>query len=228
MTRYFSMKQASRFLMVTLLALATASCGFHLRGNYMLPEGIAKLSLTSFDPYGQLTRQVKSQFKMHGIQQVTPAKNVPNLNIVSESDGDRTLSLYQNNGRAEYELTYSVNYSVSIPNHGVENFTTRVTRTFLDNPLTALAKSVEEDELKQVMRQQAAQQIMRQLARLTVTFNKIAEEEHNDALADTLPSKSSVTTEKLSDKQAADTMFAQPQSQSLPQINSISEGTNLE
>ena len=78
------------------------------------------------------------------------------------------------------------------------------------------------------MRQQAAQQIMRQLARLTVTFNKIAEEEHNDALADTLPGKSSVTTEKLSDKQAADTMFAQPQSQSLPQINSISEGTNLE
>ncbi|WP_297485948.1 LPS assembly lipoprotein LptE [uncultured Photobacterium sp.] len=182
MKSFFSANSLTRLLIITLLALTTASCGFHLRGNYMLPEGIAKLSLTSFDPYGQLTRMVKYQFKLHGIEEVKPAATVPNLNITSESTGDSTLSLYQNNGKAEYDLTLTVNYTVTIPNQGIEQFSTKVTRTFLDNPLSALAKSVERDELVNVMREQAAQQIMRKLARLTTVFNKMEEDKLNSEL----------------------------------------------
>lgn len=182
MKSFFSANSLTRLLIITLLALTTASCGFHLRGNYMLPEGIAKLSLTSFDPYGKLTRMVKYQFKLHGIEEVKPAATVPNLNITSESTGDSTLSLYQNNGKAEYDLTLTVNYTVTIPNQGIEPFSTKVTRTFLDNPLSALAKSVERDELVDVMREQAAQQIMRKLARLTTVFNKMEEDKLNAEL----------------------------------------------
>ncbi|MCP4956584.1 LPS-assembly lipoprotein LptE [Photobacterium aquimaris] len=182
MKSFFSANSLTRLLIITLLALTTASCGFHLRGNYMLPEGIAKLSLTSFDPYGKLTRMVKYQFKLHGIEEVKPAATVPNLNITSESTGDSTLSLYQNNGKAEYDLTLTVNYTVTIPNQGIEQFSTKVTRTFLDNPLSALAKSVERDELIDVMREQAAQQIMRKLARLTTVFNKMEEDKLNAEL----------------------------------------------
>ncbi|KJG20230.1 lipoprotein [Photobacterium iliopiscarium] len=182
MKSFFSANSLTRLLIITLLALTTASCGFHLRGNYMLPEGIAKLSLTSFDPYGKLTRMVKYQFKLHGIEEVKPAAAVPNLNITSESTGDSTLSLYQNNGKAEYDLTLTVNYTVTIPNQGIEQFSTKVTRTFLDNPLSALAKSVERDELVDVMREQAAQQIMRKLARLTTVFNKMEEDKLNAEL----------------------------------------------
>ncbi|PSV40503.1 LPS assembly lipoprotein LptE [Photobacterium sp. GB-210] len=186
MKSFFSANSLTRLLIITLLALTTASCGFHLRGNYMLPDGIAKLSLTSFDPYGQLTRMVRYQFKLHGISEVAPAKNVPNLNINSESQGERTLSIYQNNGKAEYDLTLTVNYSVTIPNQGQQTYTTKVTRTFLDNPLTALAKSVEQDELVNVMREQAAQQIMRKLARLTTVFNKIEEDKLDSQLKEIL------------------------------------------
>lgn len=152
----------------------------------MLPNGIAKLSLTSFDPYSKLTRMVRYQFKLHGISEVSPAKDVPNLNINSESTGERTLSIYQNNGKAEYDLTLTVNYSVTIPNQGQQTYTTKVTRTFLDNPLTALAKSIEQDELVDVMREQAAQQIMRKLARLTSVFNKIEEDKLDSQLKEIL------------------------------------------
>lgn len=217
MKALFSIKSTLRTLFVAVLALATASCGFHLRGNYMLPDDIAKLSLTSFDQYSTLTRLVESQFKLHGIEAVPPAATVPNLHLMGESTGDRTLSLYQNSRKAEYELTYIVRYRIVVPNKSTETYTTKVTRNFLDNPLTALAKSVERDELEDVMRKQAAQQIMRQLARLTAIFNKIEEQELEVELeemmnGDTNASEQSlgtVTTEKVGDTNAANALFNQ-------------------
>ncbi|UXI01912.1 LPS assembly lipoprotein LptE [Photobacterium sp. TY1-4] len=193
MKAVFSLTHTIRFLLVSLLALATASCGFHLRGNYMLPDDIAKLSLTSFDEYGQLKRQVESQFEMHGIEAVPPSETVPNLHLISESVGERTLSLYQNSRAAEYELTYTVNYSIVVPEKGSQTYTTRVNRTFLDNPLTALAKSVERDMIEDEMRQQAARQIMRQLARLTAVFNKLEEAELEAMLNDGAGSTTQIT-----------------------------------
>ncbi|EAS41409.1 hypothetical protein C9J48_25745 [Photobacterium profundum] len=219
MKALFSIKSTLRTLFVAVLALATASCGFHLRGNYMLPDDIAKLSLTSFDQYSKLTRLVEAQFKLHGIESVPPTATVPNLHLIGESTSDRTLSLYQNSRKAEYELTYIVKYRIVVPNKSTETYTTKVTRNFLDNPLTALAKSVERDELEDVMRKQAAQQIMRQLARLTAIFNKIEEQELEIELDEMMkgdtetnaikPSQSTVTTEKVDDTNAANALFNQ-------------------
>lgn len=213
MKAIFSLKSIFRTFLIATLALATASCGFHLRGNYMLPDDIAKLSLTSFDPYGPLHRQVKSQFKMHGIEAVPSSSKVPNLHLISESVDERTLSLYQNARAAEYELTYTVRYSIVVPGKGSQSFTTRVNRTFLDNPLTALAKSVERDMIENEMRQQASRQIMRQLARLTAKFNQLDEESletlEQDAANDVTSAngKVTVTTERLTVQEAAEQLF---------------------
>ncbi|MGF1702802.1 LPS assembly lipoprotein LptE [Photobacterium makurazakiensis] len=208
MKALFSLKSTIRTLFVAVLALATASCGFHLRGNYMLPDDIAKLSLTSFDRYGQLHRQVKSQFKLHGIEPVAPSSKVPNLHLISESTGERTLSLYQNARAAEYELTYTVRYRIVVPNKGSQTYTSRVNRTFLDNPLTALAKSVERDMIEDEMRQQASRQIMRQLARLTADFNKMEANELELLLKEnTNEDGITVTTEEDTDQQAANDIF---------------------
>ncbi|MEI8594950.1 LPS-assembly lipoprotein LptE [Photobacterium sp. Hal280] len=196
-----------RLVFVVVLALATASCGFHLRGNYMLPDDIARLSLTSFDKYGPLTRMVKSQFKLHGIEAVPPSSQVPNLHLLSESLGERTLSLYQNSRAAEYELTYTVSYQVVVPDKGAKRFTTKVNRSFLDNPLTALAKSVERDMLQDEMRQQASRQIMRQLARLTADLNHSDADDADFPASDTNGSVTTIETETDADKQAADQMF---------------------
>ncbi|KDM91206.1 LPS assembly lipoprotein LptE [Photobacterium galatheae] len=190
-----------RLVIIAVLALTTTACGFHLRGNYMLPDDIARLSLTSFDQYGPLTRMVKSQFKLHGIEAVPPSAQIPNLHLLSESQGERTLSLYQNSRAAEYELTYTVNYQVVVPEKGAKRFTTKVNRSFLDNPLTALAKSVERDMLLDEMRQQAARQIMRQLARLTADLNQIDTETEN------VQGVSTIETETDADKQAAEQLF---------------------
>ncbi|KXF79832.1 LPS-assembly lipoprotein LptE [Enterovibrio coralii] len=172
-----TMFRSLRTLLVVVAALATASCGFHLRGSYNLPDEIQTLSVTSFDQYGKLTREMKSQLRQHDIKLVSPAAAVSNLNLNGESYGESTLSLYQNSRVAEKQFAYTVSYSVTVPEKGSYNFSTSLSRTYLDNPLTALAKSVEEEMLAQEMRVEATKQIMRQLARLNAHIEEYERKE---------------------------------------------------
>nr|WP_216613300.1 LPS assembly lipoprotein LptE [Vibrio sp. 99-8-1] len=149
-----------------LTVSALSACGFHLRGNYLVPQEISSISLTSFDQFSQLTRDVDAQLRLNDIELVPPSASIPNLHLVNESVGERTLSLYQNSKAAEIELTYTTSYRVTIPDVGSKTFTTNATRNYLDNPRAALAKSVERDLIVDEMRKQTATQIMRQLARL--------------------------------------------------------------
>lgn len=153
-------------IIVVLLSIVLSACGFHLRGNYVVPEEVSKISLTSFDVYGPLTRNIDAQLRLNNIEVVSPASSVPNLHLVSESVSERTLSLYQNSRAAEIELKYSTSFRITIPNVGSKTYSTLVTRNYLDNPRTALAKSVERDLIEDEMRLQAANQIMRQMARV--------------------------------------------------------------
>lgn len=151
---------------VVLAASLLSACGFHLRGDYSIPEELDTMSLTSYDQYSNFTRMMKGQLRMSKIKLVSPAADVPNLHLISEGVGERTLSLYQNTRAAEKELTFRTSYRVTIPELGSKTFSTSVTRSYLDNPLTALAKSVERDMIEDEMRKLAASQIIRQMARL--------------------------------------------------------------
>jgi LPS-assembly lipoprotein len=154
--------------LITVLCLSTllAGCGFHFRGDYIVPKNIGTLSVTSFDQYAPLVRQINTELRLNGVDVVAPSSTTPNLHLASETIREKTLSLYQNSRAAEKELTYTANYRVTIPNEGSTSLSAKVTRSYLDNPLTVLAKSVERDLIEDEMRVQAAQQILRQLARL--------------------------------------------------------------
>ncbi len=166
MSRSFITKLASLLLSVSILS----GCGFHFRGDYHIPKAISNMSLTSYDQYATLTRMVQTELRMNGITVVPPASDTVNLHLLSESVSERTLSLYQNTRAAEKELTYRANYRVLLPNKELKVFTTQVNRSFLANSMTALAKSVERDLIEDEMREQAAKQIMRQLARLRKSY----------------------------------------------------------
>tara|TARA_B100001057_G_scaffold498153_2_gene604309 strand:+ start:606 stop:1259 length:654 start_codon:yes stop_codon:yes gene_type:complete len=156
-------------LKVTIVVLTVSllsACGFHLRGDYSVPEELNKISVTSYDQYSTFTRMMKGQLRINDVEIVPPAENTPNLHIISEGVGERTLSLYQSTLAAEKELTFNASYRVTIPELGSKTFSTSVTRSYLDNPLTALAKSVERDMIEDEMRKLATSQILRQMARL--------------------------------------------------------------
>ncbi|MDW6003411.1 LPS-assembly lipoprotein LptE [Vibrio mangrovi] len=155
-----------RHIFLVLLTVSLTACGFHLRGDYDVPEALDKLSVTSYDQYSKFTRMVKNRLRLNEIEIVEPAEDIPNLHLVSESVSSRTLSIYQNTIAAEKELTLNATFQVTVPDVGTKTFSTRVTRSYLDNPLTALAKSLESAMITDEMRQLASSQIIRLMARL--------------------------------------------------------------
>ena len=160
-----------KFITVMLLTAVLSACGFNLRGEYSIPDEITELSLTSFDKYNQLTRNVDAQLRLNDIAIVSPSSTVPNLHLLTESVSETTLSLYQNSKAAEKQLQYKTSYRVTIPGQESQTYSTSVTRSYLSNSNTALAKSVERDLIEDEMSLQAATQIMRQLARLNNQFD---------------------------------------------------------
>ncbi|MDF2154899.1 LPS assembly lipoprotein LptE [Vibrio sp. CAU 1672] len=166
--RLYSLMKLPVILMLTGLLSA---CGFHLRGEYTVPAELHTLSFTSYDEYSPLARYVRSQLTMNKVNLTQPSPSVPNINLIEEKLEERTLSLYQNSRAAEKELTYMVKYRVTVPGYGARDFTTTVNRNYLDNPLTALAKSVERDVIEDEMRQQAANQMMRQLGQIRTAYD---------------------------------------------------------
>ncbi|MGR5237422.1 LPS-assembly lipoprotein LptE [Vibrio alfacsensis] len=166
--RFFSL---IKLPVVLVLAGLLSACGFHLRGEYSVPEELHTMSFTSYDEYSSLTRYVRAQLELNKVDLVQPSSNIPNLHLIEATMDERTLSLYQNSRAAEKELTYVVKYRVTIPDLGTKNFTTTVNRNYLDNPLTALAKSVEREVIEDEMRQQAASQMMRQLGRVRAEYD---------------------------------------------------------
>lgn len=175
---FSSIKLTTAVLVASLLA----GCGFHLRGDYSIPESLNTLSLTSYDEYSSFTRMMKGQLRLSEVEIVPPASNVPNLHLISESVSERTLSLYQTARAAEKELTFRASYRVTAPGLGAKTLSTSVTRSYLDNPLSALAKSVERDMIEDEMRKLAATQIVRQMARLKAD---IAHNRFDDEVAET-------------------------------------------
>ncbi|WP_199435984.1 LPS assembly lipoprotein LptE [Vibrio owensii] len=167
--RFFSL---IKLPVVLVLAGLLSACGFHLRGEYSVPEELHTMSFTSYDEYSPLTRYIRAQLELNKVDLVQPSSNTPNLHLIEATIDERTLSLYQNSRAAEKELTYVVKYRVTIPGFGAKDFTTTVNRNYLDNPLTALAKSVERDVIEDEMRQQAASQMMRQLGRVRAEYEQ--------------------------------------------------------
>ncbi|WP_394250783.1 LPS assembly lipoprotein LptE [Vibrio profundi] len=151
---------------VILTVSLLSACGFHLRGDYSVPDELNTISVTSYDQYSTFTRMVKGQLRMNDVNITAPSSNTPNLHLLGENIEERTLSLYQNTRAAEKELTFTASYRVTVPELGDKTFTTNVTRSYLDNPLTALAKSVEREMIEDEMRKLASIQILRQMARL--------------------------------------------------------------
>ena len=158
-----------RFVIGLLIVSVISSCGFRLRGDYLLAPELQTLYVSSVDTHGELTRVLKRHLELN---QVTIVKSFtvahPELHVLKDNLTRRTLSVFPNGQVAEYELIYAVNYQLRFPNQDPRNYSFELNRDYQDDPDIALAKSRELTLLLSEMRKQAADRILRNMASIKI------------------------------------------------------------
>lgn len=148
------------------IAIVTAGCHYHLL-TAPVPSEMQTITLSSYDPYGQLTHAVRTELHLNNVTVDDDTKaesdTLPSLQIFNASESQVTTSVFQDGKTAEYQLTLIVQAQVLIPGNGYYPTNIKVYRSYFDNFMTALAKDAERDTLRQEMLQQAAQQLVRKL-----------------------------------------------------------------
>jgi LPS-assembly lipoprotein len=156
-----------RLIIALTLVSLLSSCGFHLRGDYLLSDELQTLYVSSSDVHGELTRLVKQHLSHNQVKVLKSKKaKVPELRIMSDTLDRRTLSVFENGQVAEYELIYAVYYQLRFANEEPQNFRFELNRDYQDDPSLALAKSRELSLLLSEMRTSAADKILRDMARV--------------------------------------------------------------
>lgn len=153
---------------LVLAVLGLSACGFHLQGHTPLPDVVKT-------PYVQTTDR-QSEFAVsleramissgaHPVDEKDKASVV--VNILKDDVVRRTLSVSAQNQPDEYELTYTVRFSVTagdkelLPPTDITNV-----RSFAFAEQLLLAKNHEEMILRQDMAHDLADMVMRRLASL--------------------------------------------------------------
>ena len=162
-------KAHSGIAVIALLTLFISSCGFHLRGDYLMSPQLKTLHLSSADKFGELTRLVKQHLSINNVKLVpSAATDIAQLRLFKDSLNRRTLSVFPNGQVAEYELIYTVSYQLTVSATDVRSFEFELNRDYQDDPNIALAKSRELDLMLTEMRKEAANKILRDLSTIII------------------------------------------------------------
>jgi LPS-assembly lipoprotein len=153
---------------VACLTLAFGGCGFHLQGHTPLPEVVRTPYVQTVDKQSEFIvslRRAMLSSGAHPVEQKDKASVV--VQIIKDDVVRRTLSVSAQNQPDEYELTYTVRFTVTagdkelLPPTDISNV-----RSFAFSEQLLLAKNHEEMILRQDMAHDLADMVMRRLASL--------------------------------------------------------------
>ena len=148
------------------MCLALTACGYHLRGKVEIPEGITAVYVKA--PNRTLERTWMEELSVWGVPTAPTAEKADAILAVDKETLDRrVLSVDADTGKVtEYELAYSVRYSMRRPDASEllpPQTVTRI-RNYIFSPDSVLGNESEQRLLFDEMREDAIRQIMVQLS----------------------------------------------------------------
>ncbi|HXO63064.1 MAG TPA: LPS assembly lipoprotein LptE [Steroidobacteraceae bacterium] len=152
---------------VAAAAMVTA-CGFHLEGHTPLPESLRTPYVETQDRQSDFVQSLQRALLSDGAH-LAPDRDKASatVNILKDNLKRRVVSVSNLNQPNEYEITYTVTFSVSAGDKELlAPQDVSATRVFSFNESQLLAKGNEEDVLRTAMAHDLADMVMRRLARL--------------------------------------------------------------
>lgn len=155
-------------LLMVMLLLVASGCGFKLRGLYDIPPSLSRVAILSDQTNSELVRTLDQALQANG---VTVDNQAPyRIELVEETMSRRTLSLDSSARASEYELRGEVTFQVT----NAEGELMLAPRSLMSersynvDSSNITASESQEPILRQQIRQDLAQQIMRQYIRIQI------------------------------------------------------------
>lgn len=161
------MRQTLACLAIALMFLVSG-CGFHLRGQAPLPASLATPFIDSSDRYTPLHAALEARLRAAGARLATdPAAASAVIHLHKDETGRELLSVSANNTPGEFEVYYTVEYSVSAGGGELlKRQQVTLTRDFSYDETAVLAKEHEERSLRAALAEELASLMLRRLAAL--------------------------------------------------------------
>jgi LPS-assembly lipoprotein len=148
--------------------IGLCACGFRLAGSQPLPAVLARPYLSVRDPYTEFAREFEHQLKSSGAQvQSVRQDSTAIIDVTKDLVEQRTLAVSTRNIPTDYQLIYTVTYSVRVADKELlapQTITVSRDYSFQENEL--LATQHEADVLRAQMARDLVSIAMRALARL--------------------------------------------------------------
>ena len=161
----FSLKSGA---CLTVLCVALSACGFRLAGSGPLPAVLARPYLLLKDPYTDFSREFEHQLKSSGVK-VQPIRDgaTTTIEVSKDSFVQLTLSVSASNIPTEYEITYTVTFSVQGPDKQLlAPQTVSLSKDYSYDVNLQLAKEHEADRLREQMARDLVAIVMHRLTSL--------------------------------------------------------------
>lgn len=152
--------------LIAIFTLFLTACSWQFKHNELMPEAMRTMSFESADQYSEISRIMRNQMLLSGIQLTDKTSNVANLRLNAPEVGSRVASVFKQAREAEKILSLKLTATVSIPNKGDYPLEVSLHRTFFDDSRAALAKSEEQESVMRQMYEQAARQLLIKIAGL--------------------------------------------------------------
>lgn len=151
-----------------LSVLAIAGCGWQLKGTEPLPPALAATYLQSADPHSDFDRALRRTLAASGSRLVNaPADATAVVRVHRDAAGRRVLSVSARNTPQEYEVFYTVEYSVEVGGQEViPTQTLELVNDYSFDETALLAKEREEAGLRAALARDLAGLVVRRLGSL--------------------------------------------------------------
>jgi LPS-assembly lipoprotein len=162
------MTAAIRVAALALLALCVSSCGFRLQGRNPLPPALSSTYVIAPNDQTDFVQGLRKALLVAGGKVVEDKEHATGIvRVMTDDFTSKILSVSAENIPREYEITYTVEFSVSSNDKELlETQKVAVTRNYSFNERTLLAKENEEAILREGMARDLVGIVMRRLSSL--------------------------------------------------------------
>jgi len=145
-----------------------AACGFHLQGAFSPPAGMERTYIATGDRYSPFYREFDARLRAEGVDLTESGEEATaTFTILADETGQRVLSVSARNVPTEYEVFYTITYSLDSGANGLmPQQTLTLTRDYTYDSTLVLGKAREEELLREAIVDDLVHIVMKQISTL--------------------------------------------------------------